>query len=308
MPSSAASAPYGISTQRPRPRAPLSAWSPASLRKPVSSVGRVLRSTRPPCVLGLLGFRRPRRSELTAAATRNQRSRTVLMGLRLFHCHGPPGRNGQQGDGGEGEEPRDVEVEPVREDELEAEEESGGQGRKLERRLAPRPEVDGERADQEQSFEHQLQDVQVGDAARVVLPPVPYREGRLPPDLPSERPVPEDPGGVDRMWLEQEDREGRERGQHEGCGEGGLRARDTQTVRVGEPERSNEKRPELRPAGEGRGGAARPGRAAEPEAPDEEGGHDRVVHHLGLLALQQMRKAGMIASFVFEFDTYWVKG
>ena len=56
-----------------------------------------------------------------------------------------------------------------------------------------------------------LDDVQVGDAARVVLPPVPERPRRVAADLPADRPVPEDAQLVQRARLEQHDRERGER-------------------------------------------------------------------------------------------------
>ena len=46
---------------------------------------------------------------------------------------------------------------------------------------------------------------------------------------------------------------------------------------IREPQRREQQRRELRPAGERDRRAARPGGGGEPEAPDQEGGHDRVV-------------------------------
>src|SRR3954464_13173623 len=97
----------------------------------------------------------------------------------------------EHGEGGEREEPRQVEVEPVRQHDLEAEQQRGGERGELERRLAPRDEVDGDGGDEQHPFEHALQQGQVGQPG-AVLPPVPDREGRLAPDLPAERAVPED--------------------------------------------------------------------------------------------------------------------
>src|SRR5205807_6141458 len=60
----------------------------------------------------------------------------------------------------EREEPREIEVEPVRQNELEADEQRRGQRGELERRLAARQEVDRNRAHDEQAFEHALDQVQ----------------------------------------------------------------------------------------------------------------------------------------------------
>src|SRR5688500_900543 len=59
----------------------------------------------------------------------------------------------QHGEGDEGEEPGDVEVEPVREHELEPDQDRAGQGRELERRLVPGEEREGERAGHDQHLE-----------------------------------------------------------------------------------------------------------------------------------------------------------
>src|SRR3954452_17133939 len=84
----------------------------------------------------------------------------------------------EHGEGREREEPRQVEVEPVRQHELEAEQQRGGQGGELQRRLATWDEVDGDCADQQRPLEHALEQLQVGQP-RVVLAPVPDRERRL---------------------------------------------------------------------------------------------------------------------------------
>ena len=65
----------------------------------------------------------------------------------------------------EGEEPRDVEVEPVRQHELEADEQRRGERGELERRLAPRARRRAASAPTTSSTcEHALDEVQVGDA------------------------------------------------------------------------------------------------------------------------------------------------
>src|SRR5688500_19840498 len=85
----------------------------------------------------------------------------------------------EQGEGDEGEEPRDVEVEPVRQHELEADQDRGRQRGQLEDRLPPRDEGDEERARDEEHLEHLLHGVQVRHAGGAVLPPAPERERRL---------------------------------------------------------------------------------------------------------------------------------
>src|SRR5947207_14091321 len=78
------------------------------------------------------------------SAGRDQLARSVLIrGSRL----GPPRGAGRHDDErGEGEEPRDVEVEPVREGELEADQQGRGEGGELEWSLPPRHEVAGDGA------------------------------------------------------------------------------------------------------------------------------------------------------------------
>src|SRR3954451_14225686 len=115
----------------------------------------------------------------------------------------------EHGEGGEREEPRQVEVEPVRQHELEAEQQRCGERGELERRLAPRDEVDGDGADQQGALEHALQEVQVGQAG-VVLAPVPERERRLAIDLPGDRSLPELVRGAERVAVERQDRERRQ--------------------------------------------------------------------------------------------------
>src|SRR5438094_10615615 len=75
----------------------------------------------------------------------------------------------------EGEEPRQVQVGPMRQHELEAEQQRGGERGELERRLPARHEVGRYRADYEQDLEHALEHVQIRQA-RVVLPPVADRK------------------------------------------------------------------------------------------------------------------------------------
>src|SRR5919201_2087235 len=58
---------------------------------------------------------------------------------------GAPHNRRKHREGDEGEEPRDVEVEPVRQHELEADHERSRERRELERVLRPRDEEDGDR-------------------------------------------------------------------------------------------------------------------------------------------------------------------
>src|SRR4051812_38191706 len=172
----------------------------------------------------------------------------------------------EHGEGGEREEPRQVEVEPVRQHDLEAEQQRGGERGELERRLAPRDEVDGDRAEQQRHLEHPLQQVQVGQAG-VVLPPVPERERRLTVDLPGDRPLPELVRRAQRMPVERQDRERDDRRREE---RGDEVQRGTQaSFRIGGPERREQQRRELRPARERAERATRDRRADEPEAPDQ---------------------------------------
>src|SRR3954466_3396776 len=85
-------------------------------------------------------------------------------------------RGGQQGEGGEGEEPRDVEVEPVRQHQLESDQQGGRERGQLELVLHLRNEVDDERAEQEQDLERRLHVMEVREAGKLV--PVPDRERR----------------------------------------------------------------------------------------------------------------------------------
>src|SRR5262245_9507518 len=114
---------------------------------------------------------------------------------------------GQDDEGDEREEPRDVEVEPVGQGQLEADQDGRGEGRELERRLAPRDEVAGDRPHHEQQDRDLLERAEVGNAGSVVLAPAPDRERRVAPDLPAEGAVPEDTGRVGRARLEEQDRE-----------------------------------------------------------------------------------------------------
>src|SRR4051812_23540299 len=145
----------------------------------------------------------------------------------------------------EREEPRDVEIEPVGKDELEADQERGGESAQLDDVLRPRDEVDGDGRNEEDHLQTRLDVVEVGHSR--VLVPVPDRERRGATQLPPEGAVPEDPRGMERMGLEQEDPEG-ERGSEEDAAEiRQLLAAESAPVRIGRPERDEEQRRELRP-------------------------------------------------------------
>src|SRR5205085_2535730 len=145
----------------------------------------------------------------TASATRRRSagrdqlaSLSITLGSRLGRDTLPLRR--QHDEREEREEPRQVEVEPVRQHELEADQERGGQRGELAGGLPARQEVRRDGRDREEHLEHALKDVEVGQP-RAILPPVPDRERRLAADLPADRPVTEDADGVDRMRVEQQD-------------------------------------------------------------------------------------------------------
>ena len=69
---------------------------------------------------------------------------------------------GKERERDEGEKPRDVEVEPVRQHELEADQERTGEGCELKRRLARGKEGKGDRPDDEEPLEHPLHDAKIG--------------------------------------------------------------------------------------------------------------------------------------------------
>src|SRR5215211_2504849 len=114
-----------------------------------------------------------------ASAGRDELSDLALMlgparsGLDLHDA--PDGRR-EDGEGDEGEEPGDVEIEPVREDELEADEDRRGEGAELDHVLPPWHEVDDQSAEKDCELEHGLKTMQVEEAR--VLVPVPDRERR----------------------------------------------------------------------------------------------------------------------------------
>src|SRR6186713_1446270 len=68
----------------------------------------------------------------------------------------------EQCEGDEGEEPRDIEIKPVRQHKLEADQDRGGERGELEDRLLPRHERGQDRAGDDEHLHHLLDDVQVG--------------------------------------------------------------------------------------------------------------------------------------------------
>src|SRR6185295_1327367 len=70
-------------------------------------------------------------------------------------------------EGDEGEEPWDVEIEPVRQHDLEADQHRCSQRSELQDRLAPRDERHEQRAPDQQDLQHLLDEVKVGNAFRV---------------------------------------------------------------------------------------------------------------------------------------------
>src|SRR5262245_60092593 len=145
------------------------------------------------------------------SAGRDELALSVVMRRNSLHA---PAAGGQHDEGDEREEPRDVEVEPVRQRELEADQHGGGERGELERRLAARDEVAGDRPRDEERDRDLLERAEVGDPCRVVLAPAPDRERRVAADLPAERAVPEDARRVRGARLEEQDRECSSRG---GC-------------------------------------------------------------------------------------------
>ena len=145
----------------------------------------------------------------------------------------------------------------------------------------------GERADDEQRLEHALHEVQVGHAARVVLPPVPERERRLAADLPADRAVPEDAQRVQRVRLEQDDRERRERRE------------------AAKPRRSRARRPRGRDTSSHSGATISEANFVQPAR-----ARRTTPRPTGDETSQkpQMRKPACSASFVFELDAYCVNG
>src|SRR6185503_1154013 len=178
------------------------------LQKPVcKSAHEIVRSTIP---------------SATACATRLDSARgyecswlVLKLGGRLGRLRRGRGkeRRREEGEGDEGEEPRDVEVEPVRQHDFEADEKRGRESCHLELVLHARDEEHRERAEEEQHLQAGLEMVEVGVAG--VLVPVPDREGRRARQLPAEGSVPEHARCVERVRLEEEDPEAERRAEQE---------------------------------------------------------------------------------------------
>src|SRR4029450_7488771 len=125
----------------------------------------------------------------------------------------PLQRRREDGEGHEREEPGDVEIEPVGQDELEADENRGRERAQLDHVLPSRDEVDRDGGHEEDDLEPCLDVVQVREAR--VLVPVPDGEGRAPSELPTEGAIPKQSGRVQNVWLDQEDPEGEDRPERE---------------------------------------------------------------------------------------------
>src|SRR5687768_16868204 len=89
------------------------------------------------------------------------------------------GTGEEDGEDDEGEEPGDVEVEPVGQHELEADQDGGRERGQLEDRLPARHERDQHRAGHDEHLEHLLDGVKVRYTRSVILAPAPEREGRV---------------------------------------------------------------------------------------------------------------------------------
>src|SRR5262245_42434524 len=127
----------------------------------------------------------------------------VMRGHSLY----APTAGSQHDENDEREEPRDVEVEPVGQRQLKADQHRGGQGGELERRLAAGDEVARDRPHDEEDDRDLLERAEIRNPGRVVLTPAPDREGRVAADLPAEGAVPEDTRRMGRARLEEQDRE-----------------------------------------------------------------------------------------------------
>ena len=145
------------------------------------------------------------------------------------------------------------------------------------------------RAGDEQHLEHLLEPREVGQPG-VVLPPVPERERRVAVDLRRDRPVPEHARGVERVRLEQQHPEARD----------GRAARSApakiSAVRASSSGTRGRSPTAARPAA--RRTSSRPRTRRTRRAPRREVQSQKP----------QIRKAGMIASFVFELEAYCVNG
>ena len=134
--------------------------------------------------------------------------------------------------------------------------------------------ADRERAGDEQHLQDALDDVEVGQPAGVVLPPVPERPRRVAARLEPDRPVQKRRELVERVRLEQQDREDRERR----GGEARAKRQLGRPARIREPERRDDAATRTSSSPSSAASTPRADRPRdEPEAPDEEARHDRVV-------------------------------
>src|SRR5256885_13190903 len=175
----------------------------------------------------------PAASATRRSARSDQRSCVVLMRYRDLGGN-RFALNGEGHEGDEGEEPGQVEIEPVGQHQLETDQQSCGQRRQLAYRLSSRHEVHDDRADHEQNLQAPLDQMQVR-IARAVLLPVPDRKRRMATDLELDRPVVEEVSCVERARLEQQDRERDNCRREESAEEDKLLARAGARVRVRGP-------------------------------------------------------------------------
>ena len=176
----------------------------------------------------------------------------------------------------------------MRQHELEADQERGGERGELDRRSCVRgTNADDDGAEQDGDLQRGLEDVQVGEAGYSSQSQIENGDER--DELPAERPVPEDARRVQRVGLEQQHPEARapSRAAKPPTKRQLLRGRSG-AVGIGRPERQQSRARELRPG-------ARPTKS--PRA-----GADVTSQR------PQISSAGMIASFEFELDTYCVNG
>ena len=189
------------------------------------------------------------------------------------------------------EEPREVEVEPVGQDELEADQQRARQRGELERRLPPRAgTATATRAGDEQPLEHLLEPVQVREARAWYWRQSQSENGESRSICGRDRPVPEDARGVERVRLEQ---------QHP---ERGDRRRVRSRRRRSAPCAGSAGTPGRSPT------AARRAAPRTSSTPASAGEEPRAPSARSTSQKPQIRKAGMIASFVFELETYCVNG
>src|SRR6188472_8604 len=122
----------------------------------------------------------------------------------------------EQGEQDEREHPGKVEVEPVREAELDREQHRGRERGELERALLPWDDGDDPCERDRGHLDDGLERGEVRDPACVVPPPAPDRERRRPVELEAEGPIPEGLDRIAQRRVEEQDRERGQRGKREG--------------------------------------------------------------------------------------------